>query len=107
MNHHPFRRLLPAFVLLAGVILIGVLGYQFIEKWSFLESTYMVITTLFTVGFQEVRPLSSAGKIFTMFIIVAGVGSAVYIAGQGVEIIVEGEMSGYRRGKGWIKKSVR
>ena len=104
MNHHPFRRLLPASVLLAGVILIGVLGYEFIEKWSFLESTYMVITTLFTVGFQEVHPLSSAGKIFTMFIIVAGVGSAVYIAGQGVEIIVEGEMSGYRKRKRMDKK---
>ncbi len=104
MNHHPFRKLLPATIFLMGVILIGILGYEFIEKWNLLESTYMVITTLFTVGFQEVRPLSSAGKIFTMFIIVAGVGSAVYIAGQGVETIVEGEMSGYRKRKRMDKK---
>jgi voltage-gated potassium channel len=94
---HPFRRLLPAILLLAIVILVGILGYTLMEKWTPLEAIYMVITTLFTVGFQEVRPLSPAGKIFTMFIIVAGVGSAIYAAGQAVEIIVEGEMTGYRK----------
>jgi voltage-gated potassium channel len=101
---HPFRRLLPAIIILAIVILVGILGYEIIEKWNFLESTYMVITTLFTVGFQEVRPLTSAGKIFTMFIIVVGVGSAIYAAGQAVEIIVEGEMTGYRKRKRMDKK---
>ena len=104
MNHHPFRKLLPAIIFLTGVVLVGILGYEFIEKWTLLESTYMVITTIFTVGFQEVRPLSAAGKIFTMFIIVGGVGSAIYIAGQGVEIIVEGEMTGYRKRKRMDKK---
>jgi voltage-gated potassium channel len=59
----------------------------------------MVITTLFTVGFQEVHPLSSSGRVFTIFIIVGGVGSAIYLAGQAVETIVEGEMSGYRKRK--------
>ncbi len=94
---HPFRKLLPATIILTSVVVVGIVGYEFIEKWNFLESTYMVITTLFTVGFQEVRPLSSSGKVFTMFIIVAGVGSAIYAAGQAVEIIVEGEMTGYRK----------
>jgi voltage-gated potassium channel len=94
---HPFRKLLPSFTILAAIVLIGILGYEFIEKWSFLESIYMVIITLFTIGFQEVRPLSDAGRIFTMCMIVGGVGSAIYAAGQAVEIIVEGEMSGYRK----------
>ena len=94
---HPFRRILPAMIFLAVIIVFGILGYVLIEKWSLLDAVYMVITTLFTVGFQEVRPLSSAGKIFTMFIIVGGVGSAIYAAGQVVEIIVEGEMTGYRK----------
>jgi voltage-gated potassium channel len=102
--NHPFRKLLPALTLLITIILIGILGYEFIEKWNFLDSTYMVITTLFTVGFQEVRPLSSTGKVFTMFIIVGGVGSAIYAAGQAVEIIVEGEMFGYRKRKRMDKK---
>jgi voltage-gated potassium channel len=101
---HPFRRLLPAIVILAAVILTGIAGYMLIERWDLLESIYMVITTIFTVGFQEVRPLSPAGKIFTMIIIVGGVGSAIYAAGQAVEIIVEGEMTGYRKSKRMDKK---
>jgi voltage-gated potassium channel len=101
---HPFRRLLPATIILTSVVVIGIVGYKFIEKWNFLDSIYMVITTLFTVGFQEVRPLSSAGKIFTMFIIVGGVGSAIYAAGQAMEIIVEGEMTGYRKRKRMDKR---
>jgi voltage-gated potassium channel len=48
--------------------------------------------------------LSPSGKIFTMIIIVAGVGSAIYLAGQAVEIIVEGEMTGYRKRKRMDKK---
>lgn len=68
-----------------------------IEGWSFLDAVYMVIITLFTVGFQEMHELSSEARLFTIFIIVSGVGTAVYTAGQVVEIIVEGEILGYRR----------
>jgi voltage-gated potassium channel len=96
---HPFRRLLPAILLLLIVLFVGILGYILIERWTPLEAIYMVITTIFTVGFQEMHPLSPAGKVFTMCIIVGGVGSAIYAAGQVVEIIVEGEMSGYRKRK--------
>jgi voltage-gated potassium channel len=91
-------------MILISVVVIGILGYIFIEKWTFLESIYMVITTIFTVGFQEIRPLSTAGRIFTMCIIAAGVGSAIYAAGQAVEIIVEGEMTGYRKRKRMDKR---
>jgi voltage-gated potassium channel len=101
---HPFRKLLPAIVILAFVVIVGIAGYMLIEKWDLLESVYMAVTTIFTVGFQEVRPLSPAGKIFTMILIVGGVGSAIYAAGQAVEIIVEGEMTGYRKRKRMDKK---
>lgn len=84
-------------IFLATILLVGILGYMLIEKWTVLDSVYMVIITLSTVGFQEVHPLSPAGRIFTLFIIVGGVGSAIYAAGQVVEIIVEGEMTGYRK----------
>jgi voltage-gated potassium channel len=89
---------------LAIMVVVGILGYRFIEKWTVLDSAYMVVLTLSTVGFQEVHPLSPAGKIFTIFLIVGGVGSAIYAAGRVVEIIVEGEMTGYRRRKNMDKK---
>lgn len=101
---HPFRRLLPAMIFLAIVVVIGVVGYTLIEKWSVLDSVYMVVITLSTVGFEEVHPLSPAGKIFTIFIVVGGVGSAIYAAGRVVEIIVEGEMTGYRKRRNMDKK---
>lgn len=101
---HPFRKLLPATILLTGIFLVGILGYESLEKWTFFESVYMVITTLFTVGYQEIHPLSHAGRILTMFIIVGGVGSALYLAGQAVEIIIEGELTGYRKRKRMDKK---
>ncbi|HUX44243.1 MAG TPA: potassium channel protein [Terracidiphilus sp.] len=101
---HRFRRLISAMMFLAIIVVVGILGYMFIEKWTVLDSIYMVVITLFTVGFQEVHPLSQAGKIFTIFIIVGGVGSAIYAAGQVMEIFIEGEMSGYRKRRNMDKK---
>lgn len=101
---HPFRRLVPPMTFLAIIVLVGILGYTWIEKWSVLDSVYMIVITIFTVGFEEVHPLSPAGKIFTIFIIVGGVGSAIYAAGKVMEIIVEGEMTGYRRRRNMDKK---
>jgi len=91
-------------IFLAIIVVVGILGYMFIEKWNLLDSVYMIVITLFTVGFGEVHRLSSAGKIFTMFIMVGGVGTAIYAAGQIMEIIVEGEMTGYRKRRSMNKK---
>jgi voltage-gated potassium channel len=84
-------------LILFTVVVVGTAGYTLIEGWSFLDAVYMVIITLFTVGFQEMHELSSEARLFTIFIIVSGVGTAIYTAGQVVEIIVEGEILGYRR----------
>ena len=101
---NPFRRLLPALIMLFVVVIVGTIGYRLIESWSFLDSIYMVIITLFTVGFQEVHALSPLGKLFTIVIIVAGVGVAVYAGTQLVEIIIEGEILGYSRRRKMDKK---
>lgn len=93
---HPFKRLLPAGVILLIVVFVGIIGYRVIEHWTLLESIYMVITTVLTIGFQEMHPLSPAGRMLTLAIAIAGVGTAIYAAGQAAEIIVEGEILGYR-----------
>jgi voltage-gated potassium channel len=60
-----------AFLALLG---IGISGYILIEGWSFLDALYMTVTTVATVGFGEVHPLSNPGRIFTILLIVCGVG---------------------------------
>jgi len=51
-------------MILLLVIVVGTLGYHLLEGWSFLDALYMVIITLFTIGFQEVHPLYDYGTVF-------------------------------------------
>ena len=88
----PFKKLFLPIIIFWIIVSVGIFGYRVIENWSLLDAVYMVIITLFTVGFQEVQPLSSGGKIFTIFLILSGVGAAIYVAGQIIEIIVEGQI---------------
>lgn len=101
---NPFKRLATPALLLLAIVTIGIVGYTTIEGWTFLEAAYMLVITLFTVGFNEVHELSTAGRILTMGIIVSGVGTAIYAVGQFGEMIVEGQIFGYRRRKRMEKK---
>jgi len=71
---------------------VGIWGYVLIERWSFLEALYMVALTLSTVGFREVKPLSETGRIFTIFLIIFGIGTVAYTVGKVVEFMVEGKI---------------
>ena len=64
---------------LVVVVAVGIVGYKVIEGRSLLDAAYMTIITLTTVGYQEVHPLSSTGRIFTIFLMVAGVGVMLYV----------------------------
>ena len=72
------------------MIIIGVFGYHIIEGWPFLDSFYMTVITIFTVGFREVRILTPQGQLFTIFIILGGVGTAIFAFTKLGEIIFEG-----------------
>lgn len=74
------------------VILIGTLGYSLIEGWNILDSLYMSVITISTVGFQEVHPLSSTGRVFTIFFIIFGVGTTLYAIGAGAQLMLEGQI---------------
>jgi len=54
------------------VMLLGVAGFHFIEGWPWFDGLYMVVTTLTTIGYQEIHPLSHAGRIFNLFLIITG-----------------------------------
>ncbi|MCX5750070.1 MAG: NAD-binding protein [Candidatus Saganbacteria bacterium] len=96
---NPLRRLFLPLGLLFLLMVFGVLGYVFIEKAPFLDALYMVVITLSTVGFREVVPLNSLGKILTMILILCGVGTMIYTLGQLGEMIMEGQLIGFRRRK--------
>lgn len=72
------RRLWIAAASLLGLVTFGVTGYRLIEDMPFLDALYMTVTTVTTVGYGEVRPLSDAGRIFTMTLILLGVIVATY-----------------------------
>ena len=77
---------------LAALVVVAVAGYVLIEGWSLLDAAYMTILTFTTVGYEEVHPLSSTGRVFTMFVMVAGVGVMLYILTSVVHMIVAQEV---------------
>lgn len=99
-------------IILSGVIgfviiFTGTAGYSLIEGWPLLDSLYMTIITVATIGYGEIKPLSEAGRIFTLFIIVFGVGNIAYLVGQFSRAMVEGSLQrvlGRRKLESQIRK---
>ena len=60
--------------ILVTILLIGTMGYRQLEEWSFLDSLYMTVISITTVGYGEVGEVSDAGRVFTIFIIFSGIG---------------------------------
>ncbi len=87
-----FWPLIMGFVSLLVIFFAGVYGYMSVEGWSYLESFYMVLITLATVGFEEVRPLSENGMILTSVLILLGVGNFAFLIGSFTQILVEGRI---------------
>jgi voltage-gated potassium channel len=89
-----WRRVIGGAVALLTVLGIGVVGYMVVEGWSLLDSAYMTVIALTTVGFGEVHPLSDAGRLFTIALVVAGVGALAYTFGRFVDLVVAGHIRG-------------
>jgi voltage-gated potassium channel len=91
------NRLLRFSAAIVVIAAVGTVGYMTLEDWSPLEAMYMTVITLSTVGFAEVAPLSSPGKLFTAGLIVAGVGWVAYLFASIGQQIVSGELTGTLR----------
>ncbi len=97
-----FRKLQRSLLYLAAVFVVSVAGYL-IYGWNLIDSVYMVVITMFGVGFGEVHPLdNAAGKIFTMFVIIGGTSGVVFVIGEVIRFITEGEIM---KAIGELKKS--
>ena len=86
------RHLKISIFLTMGIIVLGTLGYHFIEGWDVFDALYMTVITISTVGYREVHDVSINGRLFTISIVLLGVGFSLYVAGAVVQFMVEGQI---------------
>jgi voltage-gated potassium channel len=87
----PLRRIGRALLAFALVLIVGTVGYV-VLGFGTLNAFYQTVTTVTTVGFREVEPLSATGQIFTIVLILLGAGTALYTFGVVLEALIEGHL---------------
>ncbi|MEZ4938280.1 MAG: potassium channel protein [Crocinitomicaceae bacterium] len=95
LNYKIFAKIYYAFALLFLVILTGTIGFSLVEGWNLVDSFYMTIITVSTVGYGEVQELSEAGKIFTSFLIITSFGTFAFAVTSITSYLVGGEYKLY------------
>jgi voltage-gated potassium channel len=94
------RELFTTLALLLAILTVGTAGYFLIEGWSLLDGLYMTVITLATIGYGETHPLSDAGRVFTIVLIMGGIGTMTYIFTSITELLLKGGFSeAFRRQK--------
>ena len=88
-------RLLQPFIILFAIVVTGIVGFIVIEKYSFLEAFYMTTITVTTTGFEEVRPLSDVGKVFTTLLLIASWASFAFALTRITQFVTSGEINKY------------
>ncbi len=82
-------------IALAALALVGMAGFHFLEGWSWFDGFYMVVTTFTTIGYQEVHPLSHAGRAFNIVLILAGVSLVFLGIGSLTQALLEFELRSF------------
>lgn len=77
---------------LVVLVFVGVAGFHFIEGWSWFDGFYMVLTTITSIGYGEIHPLSHTGRLFNSFIIITGVGLVLLLVGGASRTLLEFEL---------------
>ena len=88
-------RLFLAIGILVILVLIGTSGFHYIEGWAWFDGFYMTVTTMATVGYGEIHPLSHAGRIFNSFLIVASVIGAGFTIATFSQALLEFEFGNF------------
>ncbi|MCL4500247.1 MAG: potassium channel protein [Deltaproteobacteria bacterium] len=86
------RKLVFLVIILIVLLFMGSLGFVWLEGWNYFDALYMTVTTLTTVGYGEVHPLSKIGRVYNMALILAGMGVLFYIVTALARVVVEGEI---------------
>ena len=91
------KRIIYTILMLLVVFAAGTAGYVFIEKWNFIDSLFMTVISLTTVGYGETHPLDTAGRVFTILLLLSGFGILTYGVTSGISFLFEGELGGIIR----------
>jgi voltage-gated potassium channel len=94
-NFRYFKKLYFAIALILVMMIAGICGYFFIETYSLLDSIFMTVNTIATVGYKEAHALSNAGKIFTSLLIIFSIGTFAYSISVITRYVIEGEFQTY------------
>ena len=95
-----------AFLATVGFLVLGTVGYRLIEHYPLLDSLYMTVITISTVGFGEIHTLSPVGRVFTIFLILFGFGSIGFLAHAFTEQLIE-RASSQKLGKRTMQKRIQ
>ena len=90
------RRIIIDVMRVAGLLCFGTTGFMVVEHWDLIDSLYMTVTTMTTVGYGEVHPLSYGGKIFTITFILFSVAVAAYVLSDIVQALLGFDFRGRR-----------
>jgi len=100
-------RLLTGLAIFGALLAVGTAGYMIIERWGFIDALFMTVTTVTTVGYREVHPLDTKGRLFTIGLVLFGVGTAFYLLTTLVALVIEGDLGaalGMTRMRGRIEQ---
>ena len=86
------KRVRKALVVLGALVAVGTIGYHVLEDMTLLDALYMTVTTISTVGFGEVQPLSRLGRAFTIGPILFGVSTMAWAAESMVAALLEDQV---------------
>lgn len=106
MNYQ--RKILIALTLLMGLFVTGTVGYLFLERdnpereWELLDAVYMTVITLTTVGYGNMG-MSDAGRVFTMFLLIGGIGVFTYSVTIATAFLIEGQLQSFFRQQKMIR----
>ena len=77
-----YSRIKVGVAIVGAILLVGTAGFHWIEGWPWFDGLYITLTTLTTIGYQELHPLSPAGRLFNTFRIIVGVSSLFFLIGE-------------------------